>query len=73
MPQKINTDACRLKMKDFMVGTRFNIDMVGLFFEIFEVNKRVTEESELYPKPLELQLGGEGTQPHELRRTKRLG
>jgi len=25
---------------------------------------------EIYPKPLELQLGGKGTQPHELRRTK---
>tara|TARA_R110002111_G_scaffold36146_3_gene70512 strand:- start:103 stop:294 length:192 start_codon:yes stop_codon:yes gene_type:complete len=24
----------------------------------------------LYSKPLELQLGGKGTQPHELRRTK---
>jgi len=25
---------------------------------------------DIYPKPLELQLGGKGTQPHELRRTK---
>jgi thiol-disulfide isomerase/thioredoxin len=24
----------------------------------------------LYPKPLELQVGGKGTQPHELRHTK---
>ena len=28
------------------------------------------QKQDIYPKPLELQLGGKGTQPHELRRTK---
>jgi len=33
-------------------------------------SKDGNKQHDLYPKPLELQLGGKGAQPHELRLTK---
>ena len=33
----------------------------------------IIKSNSIYSKPLELRLGGKGTQPHELGRTKRLG
>ena len=41
---------------------------IGLMLPL--VTLKVQVKIVLYPKPLELQLGGKGTQPHELRRTK---
>jgi len=52
------------------VDRQFNIliynSLFSLFFNLWSAHRL----SDIYPKPLELQLGGKGTQPHELRLAK---